>query len=65
MNVSWRLAAESLGAVFLSDAAESGMGGLRGHRSVGGIRASLYNGCPVESVEALASFMAEFESRHG
>ena len=65
MNVTWRLADESLEEVFLSEAADSGMGGLKGHRSVGGIRASLYNGCPVESVEALASFMAEFESRHG
>ena len=41
------------------------MGGLKGHRSVGGIRASLYNGCPIESVEALASFMTDFESLHG
>ena len=65
MNVTWRLSDESLEDVFLAEAEEGGMGGLKGHRSVGGIRASLYNGCPVESVEALASFMAEFESRHG
>ena len=65
MNVTWRFAEESLEDVFLAEAADSDMGGLKGHRSVGGIRASLYNGCPVESVKALASFMAEFESRHG
>ncbi len=65
MNVTWRLAEEDLESAFIEEAAESGMGGLKGHRSVGGIRASLYNGCPVESVEALASFMADFESRHG
>ena len=65
MNVTWRLADESLEQVFLEEAGDSGMGGLKGHRSVGGIRASLYNGCPIESVEALASFMTDFESRHG
>ncbi len=65
MNVTWRLAEESLEQVFLEEAAIGGMGGLRGHRSVGGIRASLYNGCPIESVESLASFMVDFESRHG
>ena len=65
MNVTWRLADESLEQVFLEEAVDSGMGGLKGHRSVGGIRASLYNGCPIESVEALASFMTDFESRHG
>ena len=65
MNVTWRLADENLEQVFLEEAGDSGMGGLKGHRSVGGIRASLYNGCPIESVEALASFMTDFESRHG
>jgi len=65
MNVTWRLTDESLEQTFLAEAAENRMGGLKGHRSVGGIRASLYNGCPVESVEALASFMEGFESRHG
>ena len=65
MNVTWRLADESLERVFLENAGDNGMGGLKGHRSVGGVRASLYNGCPMESVEALASFMTDFESRHG
>ena len=64
MNVTWRLADESLEGGFLAEAEENGMGGLRGHRSVGGIRASIYNACPLESVEALAAFMSDFESRH-
>ena len=64
MNVTWRLADESLESVFLAEAEEAGLGGLKGHRSVGGIRASMYNGCPIESVEALVAFMREFESRN-
>ena len=47
MNVTWRLADESLEGGFLAEAEENGMGGLRGHRSVGGIRASIYNACPL------------------
>lgn len=64
MNVTWRLADESLESVFLSEAEAAGLGGLKGHRSVGGIRASMYNGCPVESVEALVAFMQRFEQSH-
>ena len=64
MNVTWRLADESLEPVFLNEAEVAGLGGLKGHRSVGGIRASMYNGCPLESVEALVSFMRDFESHH-
>ena len=51
--------------MFLEEAGAAGMGGLKGHRSVGGIRASMYNGCPMESVRALVGFMRDFESRHG
>lgn len=65
MNVTWRLADEELEPIFLEEAGGAGMGGLKGHRSVGGIRASMYNGCPLDSVEALVSFMSDFESRHG
>tara|TARA_B100001123_G_scaffold50676_1_gene52252 strand:- start:476 stop:1567 length:1092 start_codon:yes stop_codon:yes gene_type:complete len=65
MNVTWRLANHDLEPAFLEEAAASGLGGLKGHRSVGGIRASMYNGCPIESVEALVSFMRRFEARHG
>ncbi len=64
MNVTWRLADESLESVFLEEADLAGLGGLKGHRSVGGIRASMYNGCPVGSVEALVSFMQQFESKY-
>ena len=63
MNVTWRLANENLEGSFL-EATKAGMGGLKGHRSVGGIRASMYNGCPMDSVEALVAFMEEFENRH-
>ena len=65
MNVTWRLADEGLEILFLEEADAAGMGGLKGHRSVGGIRASMYNGCPMESVRALVGFMRDFESRHG
>ena len=65
MNVTWRMREEELESVFLEEANKAGLGGLKGHRSVGGIRASLYNGCPIESVEALVDFMRRFESIHG
>ena len=65
MNVTWRLADEDLEAAFVQQAEEAGMGGLKGHRSVGGIRASMYNGCPMGSVEALVSFMQDFEGING
>jgi phosphoserine aminotransferase len=64
MNVTWRLANEDLEGVFLAEATAAGFGGLKGHRSVGGIRASMYNGCPVESVVTLIGFMRDFESQH-
>ena len=61
MNVTWRLPNTKLEEKFLKESLDAGLGGLKGHRSVGGIRASLYNGCPIESVEALVSFMKDFE----
>ena len=64
MNVTWRLADESLESVFLAEAEEAGLGGLKGHRSVGGIRASMYNGCPIESVQALVDFMKAFQTKY-
>jgi len=64
MNVTWRLADQSIEGTFLAEAGAAGLGGLKGHRSVGGIRASMYNGCPIESVEALVAFMREFKERH-
>ena len=64
MNVTWKLANSELEPVFLEEAMAAGMGGLKGHRSVGGVRASLYNGCPLDSMVALVAFMQDFESRH-
>lgn len=60
MNIVWRLADESREASFLSEAAEAGLTGLKGHRSVGGCRASLYNAMTMEGVERLTSFMRDF-----
>jgi phosphoserine aminotransferase len=65
MNVTWRLADENLETAFIQQAEEEGMGGLKGHHIVGGIRASLYNACPMGSVEALVSFMQDFEGSNG
>ena len=65
MNVTFRLADEDLEKKFTSEATKSGLDGLKGHRSVGGIRASIYNAFPREGVEALVAFMKEFERRNG
>jgi phosphoserine aminotransferase len=65
MNVTFRLTATDLEAVFIEEAKKEGLVSLKGHRSVGGIRASIYNACPPESVAALVSFMNDFENRYG
>lgn len=65
MNVTWRLPSEELETQFVADAAEAGLRGLKGHRSVGGIRASIYNAFPREGVDALVSFMQDFEAKNG
>jgi len=62
MNVTFRLPSEELEAKFIAEAKAENMYGLKGHRSVGGCRASIYNACPVESVEALARFMETFRT---
>jgi phosphoserine aminotransferase len=64
MNVTFRLATEDLEKEFLSKAAEKGLVGLKGHRSVGGCRASLYNAVSMEAVEALVDFMRSFAKSH-
>ena len=61
MNVTFRLPSEELEKKFTAEATAQGLDGLKGHRSVGGIRASIYNAFPVEGVDALVSFMREFE----
>jgi phosphoserine aminotransferase len=65
MNVPFRLPDERLDAPFLKGAEERGMVQLKGHRSVGGMRASIYNAMPLESVQSLAAYMREFAARHG
>ncbi|MEP6574148.1 MAG: 3-phosphoserine/phosphohydroxythreonine transaminase [Gemmatimonadota bacterium] len=61
MNVCFRTASEDLDSKFVSEASKKGYEGLKGHRSAGGMRASIYNACSKESVEALVGFMKEFE----
>ncbi len=65
MNVCFRLGSEDLEAEFLKEAVTRDLVALKGHRSVGGIRASIYNACPRESVEALVSFMRDFRAKKG
>ncbi len=65
MNVPFKLRDESLDGAFLKGAEARGMVQLKGHRSVGGMRASIYNAMPIEGVQALVSYMKEFEARHG
>ncbi|MBR3085337.1 MAG: 3-phosphoserine/phosphohydroxythreonine transaminase [Kiritimatiellae bacterium] len=65
MNVTWRLPTEDLEAQFVSEAKKVGLDGLKGHRSVGGIRASIYNAFPTEGVDALVAFMKDFEKKFG
>ncbi len=65
MNVPFTLADESLNDRFLARAQERGLLNLKGHRSVGGMRASIYNAIPEQAIDALTAFMADFEKEHG
>ena len=65
MNVTFRLSSEELERLFLAESTAAGLDGLKGHRSVGGMRASLYNAFPEHGVDALVSLMREFERKHG
>ena len=65
MNVTFTLGSEDLTNAFVKEAEALGMDGLKGHRSVGGIRASIYNAFPLEGCQALASFMNEFAAKNG
>ena len=64
MNVDFVTGDKELDAQFVKEAEEAGLSGLKGHRSVGGMRASIYNAVTVEAVEALVKFMKEFEEKH-
>jgi phosphoserine aminotransferase len=65
MNVTFRLPTEELEAKFVSEASKASLGGLKGHRSVGGCRASLYNAVGIEALKSLVEFMADFQKRNG
>jgi phosphoserine aminotransferase len=65
MNVVFRLSTEELEGRFVAAAERAGLSGLKGHRDVGGIRASLYNAMPLAGAEALVDFMASFAAEHG
>lgn len=65
MNLTFRMPSEDLEKAFAKEAGQNGLVGLKGHRSVGGLRASLYNALPVESSRVLAQFMREFQRKNG
>lgn len=65
MNVTFRLPSEELEKTFLAESAKNDFSGLKGHRDVGGLRASIYNAFPAEGVDALADFMKEFQKKNG
>jgi len=65
MNVTFRLPNEDLEKAFAKEATTAGLDGLKGHRSVGGVRASIYNAFPEEGLDALVQFMREFEKKNG
>jgi phosphoserine aminotransferase len=65
MNVPFRMASEELEELFLKEAKKAEFVGLKGHRSVGGLRASIYNALPIKSAQALATFMDEFKRKNG
>ncbi|WP_017349557.1 3-phosphoserine/phosphohydroxythreonine transaminase [Pantoea sp. A4] len=65
MNIPFQLADSALDKVFLDESVNAGLHALKGHRVVGGMRASIYNAMPLEGVKALTDFMVDFERRHG
>ena len=65
MNVTWRIKNQELESSFLEEASQHNLKTLKGHRSVGGIRASIYNAFPESGVDALIAFMKDFESKNG
>jgi phosphoserine aminotransferase len=65
MNVTFRLPSEELEKKFVKEATAAGLDGLKGHRSVGGLRASIYNAFPKAGVVRLVEFMKEFQKNNG
>ena len=64
MNVTFNTGNAELDAAFVKASVEAGMSNLKGHRLVGGMRASIYNAMPIEGIEKLISFMQEFEKKN-
>ena len=64
MNVTFTTGSEELDAEFVKEAKAAGMDNLKGHKSVGGLRASIYNAMPKEGVEALVEFLKKYEAEH-
>ena len=65
MNVTFRLPTEEMEKLFVKESTAAGLDGLKGHRDVGGMRASIYNAFPEEGVDALVDFMRDFERKKG
>jgi len=65
MNVTIRMKEEELEQRFIAEAKENGLVGLKGHRSVGGIRASIYNAMTLEGVQSLVDFMKDYRQKNG
>jgi len=65
MNVPFTLHDSALDAAFLKESEAAGLLALKGHKAIGGMRASLYNAVPLEAVRALTAFMQDFATRHG
>jgi phosphoserine aminotransferase len=65
MNITFRLPTEDMEKAFVAEATKNNLIGLKGHRSVGGCRASIYNAMPIKGIEALVEFMKDFESKNG
>ena len=65
MNITFRLPSEELEKTFIKESTAAGFDGLKGHRSVGGLRASIYNAFPEQGITDLVAFMKEFEKKHG
>ena len=65
MNITFRTPSEELDAKFVAEAAQQGLDGLKGHRSVGGMRASIYNAFPRAGCEVLVQFMKDFAAKNG
>jgi phosphoserine aminotransferase len=65
MNIPFTLKNDKLDEAFLKQAQANGLAELKGHRSVGGMRASIYNAMPIEGVQQLVTYMKDFEKKHG